>query len=128
VRHDYQPSSTLINSYQPSSTFINFHQHFSKMNCPNCGHATPPTEAARCGHCNFKLPANPRPQAAKSTAALPCWNCRHPNAAEAERCEHCNAKLQKPKNGNWKLETGHFQTPQTPQTTQTFKHFSSHDQ
>lgn len=71
------------------------------MTCPNCGHAAPPTHAARCGHCNFKLPANPQPQAAQSVATLPCWNCRHPNAAEAERCEHCNAKQ---KNGNWKLK------------------------
>lgn len=66
------------------------------MTCPNCGHATPPTNAARCGHCNFKLPATPMPQAAKPAATLPCWNCRHPNAAEAERCEHCNAKLRRP--------------------------------
>jgi len=64
------------------------------MNCPNCGHATPPTHAARCGHCNFKLPFNPKPQASTPVATLPCWNCRHPNAAGAERCEHCNAKLQ----------------------------------
>lgn len=64
------------------------------MNCPNCGHATLPSSTARCGHCNFKLPANIQPQAASSIATLPCWNCRHANAAEAERCECCNAKLQ----------------------------------
>ncbi|MBX2891672.1 MAG: hypothetical protein KF734_12130 [Saprospiraceae bacterium] len=64
------------------------------MNCPNCGHATPPTHAARCGHCNFKLPANQTSQASQSDTTLPCWNCRHPNPAEAERCEWCNAKQQ----------------------------------
>lgn len=63
------------------------------MNCPNCGHATPPAEAARCGHCNFKLPASIRPQAAQPDTILPCWNCCHPNTAEAERCERCNAKI-----------------------------------
>ncbi|MBK8195477.1 MAG: zinc ribbon domain-containing protein [Lewinellaceae bacterium] len=64
------------------------------MNCPNCGHATPPTSVARCGHCNYKLPESPKPKAAKLQTTVSCWNCHHPNAAEAERCEHCNAKIQ----------------------------------
>jgi hypothetical protein len=96
------------------------------MTCPNCGYAVPPNRAARCSHCNFKLPANPQPQAAKSVAALPCWNCRHPNAAEAERCEHCNAKLQQPKNGNWKLEIA-FPSTRNLQTLKP-SNVSSHEQ
>lgn len=80
------------------------------MTCPNCGHAAAPTNAARCGHCNFKLPADIRPQAAGAATTLPCWNCRHLNAAEAERCEYCNAKLQGPAAGktNSKPERASF--------------------
>ena len=63
------------------------------MNCPNCGHTTS-SETTRCGHCNVKLPGNPKPRASQPDTTLPCWNCRHANAAEAERCAHCNAKLQ----------------------------------
>jgi len=91
------------------------------MNCPNCGHATPPTEAARCGYCNFKLPANPKPQAAGQATTLPCWNCRHANVAEAERCEHCNAKLQRP------ISNLHTPPSQKPKNLQTFT-ISSHDE
>lgn len=62
------------------------------MNCPNCGHAALPG-MARCGHCNFKLPVNPKPQANAPDKAIPCWNCNHPNAAAAGNCERCNARI-----------------------------------
>jgi hypothetical protein len=64
------------------------------MNCPNCNHTAQPGHL-RCGHCNFKLPAN---LASNEAPAGPgglqfCWNCRHGNPLEAQRCTHCNVKL-----------------------------------
>lgn len=66
------------------------------MLCPNCGHTARPapnTREARCGHCNFKLPENPQPQASPASMPVACWNCAHANPSEAERCAHCNAKI-----------------------------------
>ncbi len=65
------------------------------MDCPNCGQTARP-EAARCGHCNFKLPENAPPAAGPVSELVNCWNCAQTNPPDLVRCAHCNAKLDSP--------------------------------
>ena len=62
------------------------------MICPNCGQTARP-EAARCGHCNVKLPESAaQPAAGPASETVACWNCAQFNSPDVVRCTHCNAK------------------------------------
>jgi hypothetical protein len=99
----YWLSDLQLFNNEPIAQFYNtnhedFTTYFSpfliskNMNCPNCGqHAQ--GAPVRCGYCNYKLPEMAAPKPVSDTIVLhPCWNCKHPNAADAPRCETCNAK------------------------------------
>jgi Double zinc ribbon len=61
------------------------------VSCPNCAQHTP-SEASRCGHCNYRLPENLNMVVSAAATTRACWNCNHSNAVEAQHCEACNAR------------------------------------